>query len=339
MPSQWGNAPILSSWFLSYINPVAAMNKSLQSSNMIQSLAGKAAGISVTANLDDVEKDSNEEVIVTGYGTQRQLPLYIVNGTAMSHEEFSKIRKSSIKSMTELKGESATSIYGSRAANGVVMITLNEGLEEFVSVADNTLDLTFDIDLPMDIPTTGKEQTATLKVMDIPANYKHYAVPKLDKDAYLLAEVPGWEKLNLLPGSANIILEGTYVGKSFIDPNSTQDTLNLTLGKDKRVIIKREKMNDFSSTKFLGSSKLQKFTYQVTVRNTKNEITNMLLKDQFPLSTMKEIEVELVDAGGAEVKSEIGVLNWRLSLKPNETRTVRFSYTVKYAKDKMLNLN
>ena len=51
---------------------------------------------------------------------------------------------------------------------------------------------------------------------ELPVFYKYYAVPKLDNDAYLLGELNDWEKLNLLPGNANIIFEGTYVGTSFI---------------------------------------------------------------------------------------------------------------------------
>jgi uncharacterized protein (TIGR02231 family) len=142
-----------------------------------------------------------------------------------------------------------------------------------------------------------------------------------------------------LPGQANIIYEGTYVGKSFIDPASTQDTLNLTLGRDKRVAIKREKLIDFSSIKFLGSNKLQKLTYEITVRNNKSEQVNILLKDQFPLTTNKDIEVELIDDGKAtSVNTEIGVLNWQLTLAPGEIKKVRYTYTVKYPKDKTLNL-
>ena len=99
-------------------------------------------------------------------------------------------------------------------------------------------------------------------------------------DHHQLAQVPEWEKLNLLPGEANIIFEGTYVGKSFIDPKATADTLNITVGHDKRVIVKREKLVDFSSVKFLGNNKLQKFTYEITVKNNKNETVNLLLKDQ-----------------------------------------------------------
>ena len=95
---------------------------------------------------------------------------------------------------------------------------------------------------------------------------------------------------------------------------------------------------DYSSVKFLGSNKLQKFTYQITVKNTKSEVINLLLKDQYPLTTTKEIEVELTDNGGAEVNTDLGVLNWKLKLGAGETQKIKFSYTVKYPKEKQLNL-
>jgi len=196
-----------------------------------------------------------------------------------------------------------------------------------------------ELDSPYGVPIKGKEQTANFQVADMNTLYQHYAVPKLDADAYLLAQIPDWEKLNLLPGEANIILEGTYVGKTFIDPNATADTLNLTLGHDKRVVIKRDRLNDFSSVKFLGSNKLQQFTYEITIKNNKNETVDVLLKDQYPLTTNKEIEVELTDAANAEVNKDLGVLNWKLSLAPNETKKIRFSYSIKYPKDKTINLN
>jgi uncharacterized protein (TIGR02231 family) len=266
-------------------------------------------------------------------------PIYVVNGAIMSDEEFAKINASAIAKTETLSPASATAVYGSRGSNGVIVVTLKDGLDDYVSVTDNELNVMFDIDLPYDVPSNGKEQTATLKEYSIEALYKYYAVPKLDKDAYLLAEVAEWEKLNLLPGDANIIFEGTYVGKSFIDPNSTADTLNLTLGRDKRVVVKREKMADYSSVKFLGSNKLQKITYELTIKNNKKDAVKMMLKDQFPLSTNKEIEVELIDSGSGSVNNDLGVLTWKLELQPGESKKIRFAYTVKYPKDKVLNLN
>jgi len=212
-------------------------------------------------------------------------------------------------------------------------------LEDHVQVADNMLNVNFDIDIPYDIPSTGKEQMAVLKSYDVPGSYKHYSVPKLDKDVYILAEVTDWEKLNLLPGIANIIFEGTYTGKTFIDPMATQDTLNISLGRDKRVVVKREKLVDYSSVKFLGNNKLQKFTYEITVKNNKKEAINLLLKDQFPLTTNKEIEVELLDNAHASINQDLGVLNWELNIPAGESKKVRFTYTIKYPKDKTLNLN
>jgi TonB-dependent SusC/RagA subfamily outer membrane receptor len=337
VPSQWGNAPVLKSWFLSYINPITVMERSL-ARNRVQSfgesLEGRVAGVNVT-------EDKNVKLQMRGLRsmTSADVPLYIVNGAVMSQGDFAKINPNTIKSIETLRDGDATSIYGSRATNGAVLVTLKDGLDDYVSVTDNELNVTFDIDLPYDVPTNGKEQTATLKEYNVGSFYKYYSVPRLDKDAYLLAEVADWEKLNLLPGDANIIFEGTYVGKSFIDPNSTFDTLNLTLGRDKRVVVKKEKLVDYSSVKFFGNNKQQKVTYELTVKNNKKDTVRMLLKDQFPLSTTKEIEVELVDAGGASINTDIGVLTWKLELAPGENKKLRFAYSVKYPKDKVLNLN
>jgi TonB-dependent SusC/RagA subfamily outer membrane receptor len=331
-PNQWGNAPLLKSWFLSYINPVNVMERSL-ASNRLQSMSDKQFEQEVPGAAPGFMLRGTNSI------NSANPPLYVVNGVEMSAEDFAKISPSSIKTVEILKDARATSLYGARAVNGVVIVTLKEGLQDYVSVSDNELDVSYDIDLPYDLSTNGKEQTATLKEFGMAATYKYYAVPRLDRDAYLLAEVPDWEKLNLLPGNANIIFEGTYVGKSFIDPSSTSDTLNLTMGRDKRVVIKKEKLIDYSSTKFLGNNKLQKISYELTVKNNKKDTIRMLLKDQYPLSTNKDIEVELIESAGAMNNAELGILSWKLELAPGETKKLRFAYSVKYPKDKLLNLN
>ncbi|MEI9933677.1 MAG: hypothetical protein WDM71_02235 [Ferruginibacter sp.] len=88
-----------------------------------------------------------------------------------------------------MKDAAATNIYGAEAAGGVILITLKDGLDDYISVSNNTLDVSFDIDIPYDVPTNGKAQTAILQTLNIPATYTHFAVPKLDKDPYLLAQI------------------------------------------------------------------------------------------------------------------------------------------------------
>ncbi len=201
---------------------------------------------------------------------------------------------------------------------------------------ENQLNISFDIDIPYDILSNGKVHSVALKEIKLPATYKYYAAPRIEKEAFLLAEINDYSKFNLLQGEANIIFEGMYVGKTFINPNQTSDTLSLSMGRDKKISIKRDKVVDKSGTKFLSSKKEQTFTFDVTIRNNKKEAANLLLKDQYPISSDKEIEIELLQSDNAKVNPETGILTWELNLKPNETKKIRISYKVRYSKDKII---
>lgn len=332
-PNQQNTAPVFNGWFLGYVNPRIQI-RGVSSFN--NSLSGNVAGLQLN------------ETVVVGYGSKRKTmnqeevntdPVYVVNGNVISKGDFERIAPQSIASMDVLKDAAATSIYGSRAANGAIVVTLKDNMGDYISVTDNELNMVYNIDLPYDMESSGKEQSVQLKESSVASAYKFYAAPKLDKEAYLLADIADWEQLNLIPGEANIIFEGTYVGKTMIDPNSTKDTLSLTLGRDKRVVIKRDKLVDVSSVKFLGSNKKQVFNYEITVKNNKKEKISMLLKDQYPLSTNKDIEVEVLETSGADINKDLGILNWNIELAPGESKKYKLSYSVKYPKDKIVNLN
>lgn len=209
-------------------------------------------------------------------------------------------------------------------------------LQQYTTLTQGQLNTSFEIDLPYDINSDGQLNSVTIKEEEISCVLKNYAVPRMDKDAYLLAEVADWQNLDLLPGDANIIMDDTYIGRSVIDPNTVADTLNLSLGRDKRVAIKRSLVKELSSLKTSGKDSRQVFTYDILVKNNKVTDVNLLLKDQFPLSTIKEVEVKLEEDGAAMVNPETGVLTWKLDLKPGESRKVRFSYSVKYPKEKRI---
>lgn len=209
-------------------------------------------------------------------------------------------------------------------------------LQQYTTLTQGQLNTNFEIDLPYDVASDGQMQYVNIKDQEINCILKNFAIPRIDKEAYLLAEVADWESLDLLPGDANIIMDETYIGRSMIDPNITADTLNLALGRDKRVDVKRSLVKELSSLKSSGGSNRQTFTYEIVVKNNKTTDINLLLKDQIPLSTIKEIEVKLDEDGAAMVNTETGVLTWKLDLKPGEVKKVRFSYSVKFPKDKKI---
>lgn len=243
----------------------------------------------------------------------------------------------------QVPGLNITTANGEPGASTSVAIrgysSLNKAessVTNYTTLSENQLSVSFDIDIPYDILSNGKKHSVTLKEIDLPATYKHYAAPKLEKEAFLLAELSDYSKYNLLKGEANIIFEGMYIGKTFIDPNQTNDTMRMSMGRDKKVAIKREKITDKSGTKFLSSSKEQLFTYEITVKNNKKEPVSLTLKDQYPISTDKEIEVELIQSDKAQVNAEAGILTWELELKAGESKKIRLSYRVKYPKDKFI---
>jgi hypothetical protein len=332
-PNQNNVAPLLQAWFLRYGNYKVIENR--PNSNVTNTLQGQLSGVNVTAATG--QPGAKSSVVIRGVGSinGNSDPLYVINGFPSSAEEFRKITPTSIKDVRVIKDEEALSEFGNRGSNGVIVIT-TKNMNDYTTIEEQELNVSFDIDIPYDILSNGKAHSVSLKDIKIPATYKYYAAPKAEKEAFLLAELNDYAKYNLLPGEANIVFEGMYVGKTMINPNQTQDTLNLSMGRDKKISIKRERITDKSGTKFLSSYKEQTFTYDITVRNNKKEEINMLLKDQYPLSTDKEITVELLDKDGAKENEETGVLTWEIKLKPNETKKYRISYKVKYPKDKII---
>lgn len=209
-----------------------------------------------------------------------------------------------------------------------------ETVADFVNTLQTTLNTEFDISIPYSIASAAKPTVVDIRNHSLKAAFEYAVAPKLDPDAFLLAKATGWEELSLLPGEANIFFEGTFVGKTFIDPNSIQDTLSVSMGRDKRVVVKREKLKDLTTRKLIGSSQRETYAYEISVRNTKAEAVKITVEDQVPVSMQSQIEVTTVDAGGAKVDTTTGKLIWVLTLAPNETRKVVYKYEVKYPKDK-----
>ena len=211
-----------------------------------------------------------------------------------------------------------------------------ETSDNYTSTIQTSIATEFDISLPYSVTSSSKPTLVDIRKYDVKADYLYASAPKLDNDAFLLTKITGWEEYNLLPGEANIFFEGTFVGKSYIDPNSVKDTLSVSLGRDKRIVVKREKLKDLTSRNFIGSNKKESYAYEISVRNTKTESIKMSLEDQIPVSQNSQIEITMVDNGGAKFNKDSGKLTWEFELKPNETRKLTYKFEVKYPKDKQV---
>ena len=205
-----------------------------------------------------------------------------------------------------------------------------------VEMSENAVSNDFEIKQTYSIQSGGKDVTVTIDKHNLPAIFNYYVAPKIDKTAFLIASITGWEQLSLLPGEANIYFENSYVGKSYINPASTEDTLKLSMGRDPRIVVKREKIQDLSSVKFIGANITKKFVYDISIRNTRTESISLLIEDQIPLTKNESIKISMDELSGGTLNVETGKIQWNLDIKPNENKKIRIGYSVKYPKEKTI---
>jgi uncharacterized protein (TIGR02231 family) len=196
--------------------------------------------------------------------------------------------------------------------------------------------VTFDITIPYTIVSDGKTQTVEIQRLTAPADYKYVTLPKLSQLAYLTANITDWAKLNLQSGEATLYFENSFVGKSNLNVNQLKDTLTISLGTDNSILVKREKRKDFTSKKILGQNKTETYSFLLTLRNNKSNPVEITLNDQIPVSSNSGITVETVELSGGRHNQETGEIKWDLEIKPQETKQIILTYSVKYPKDKTI---
>ena len=213
---------------------------------------------------------------------------------------------------------------------------LSKSSANFTQFTENAVNAEFAIQIPYSVLSNNESATVEIQKYDLPAQFKHYAAPKLDNDAFLLARITDWGEYHLLPGDVNVYFEGTSVGTSYLNTAITDDTLDVSMGRDKGVVVQRERIKDFCKTTGIGANKKTIRGYKLIIKNNKSTASELILLDQVPVSSNKQIEVTIDDNGGAKHNEENGQLKWVLKLAPGESREISYKFTVKYPKDKIV---
>lgn len=239
------------------------------------------------------------------------------------------------------ESERAYSLSAAGTTNMAQVADKSEDMED-VSVVTEILNpqqtqkvfVELDVPLLQTIPASGEDQIVEVATYEIPAVYQYHAVPKLASSVFLLAKITNYGQYNLITGSANIFYQNTLIGQSVIDPKTVADTMLLSFGVDENITIKRTNLVELTSVKVIGVNKKETHGFEIIVKNNRVVPISIEILDQLPIANNTEIEVTPEDLGGAEYTKEYGKLLWRLNLPANTSKKLRFSYTIKYPKDK-----
>ena len=191
----------------------------------------------------------------------------------------------------------------------------------------------FEITKKYSVPADDKPYLVYISEKELDADYKHYAVTKLDPGVFLLAQITGWEDLNLIDGPANVYYAGSYIGKSFISTRNVSDTLDFSLGRDNKVIVTRHKINKYNSSQLIGNKKKTTFAYSYELKNNHKTAIDIVLSDQIPVSESDDIEVKIIEISNGEVNETTGEVVWKVHLQPGELKKIEFTFSVKYPKN------
>lgn len=207
-----------------------------------------------------------------------------------------------------------------------------------ITAVNNQTSTTYEINTKYDVPSDGQHHSVSIAEYEIPATYTYYVAPKSSKQAFLLARATDWYKYNFIPGQANVFFENTFVGNTVINMNSGTDTLDISLGVDRGLIVRRERIEDFCKTRSLGNNKKESIGIGITLINNRKLEAEVEIVDQIPISSNNQITVELLESDKAQFEEKTGKLLWKKTLKPGKSEVLKFTYSVEYPKDQRLNL-
>jgi len=351
-PNQGGQAPDLDKWELNYarltmIQPRSAVPISGNVSGRVIDEQGEGipgATVLVQGTTIGTNTDSNGRYSITvptrsnrlvfsfiGMNTEeRTINSSSINVQLLENSEM--LSEVLVQSIGASQKRSLEGRVAGIQVNGDNSASAPEAQIIQTTFQENQTTVEIEVDEPYTIKTNGERMLIDLKVYEIPAIYQYSAIPKLEKDAFLIAKISDWSKYSLLEGESNLYFEDGFVGKSILDATSLQDTLEISMGRDRSIVIERKKNEEFSQKRFIGSNVTESRQFEIVIRNTKSQPVRIKVTDQIPISVNSDIQVEVKELSGGTLNPQTGLIEWEVLLKPGEQKALKFGYEVKYPK-------
>ncbi|MEM1134203.1 MAG: DUF4139 domain-containing protein [Bacteroidota bacterium] len=348
-PNQSGVAPELKTWYLNYARNTVFYRNQQQISNRVRIVSGKVVsnvdgeplpGVSVlvkgttVGTTTDFEGNysltlpnniSNLVFTYVGFTTQ-EIPITSSSISVNLEEDASQLEEVVVVAYG-LEGRAAG--VSNRNSN---YQRKKKSIPIKTTTVENQTTVEFEVEKPYTLQSGGERLTVALKQHDIEAIYEYYAVPKLDKDAFLIAKIINWDQYNLLEGEANLYFEDAYVGRSVLDAKILSDTLTISLGRDKSIVLGREKLADYTKFRTIGANKIESRAFDIIAKNKKSQPIQLTIYDQMPVSSISDISIQVNETSAGLYNEKSGEVTWKLQLAPNEQKELKIAYEVKYPK-------
>lgn len=195
----------------------------------------------------------------------------------------------------------------------------------------------FEIKRKKDIPSDGQTHRVPVSESSHDSSLLLVTVPRLDKAAFIEADVKYSGEAPLLPGRANLFRDDSFIGATHLDLVAPGENFKLGFGRDELIKVERELMAQKSGDKGLVFKKGERrYHWKITISNYHSSTRKIEVRAQLPRSRQKDIKVDMLDTEPEslpEDESKPSLLRWTLDLKPKEKKTINLRYLVKWPKN------
>jgi len=137
---------------------------------------------------------------------------------------------------------------------------------------------------------------------------------------------------DLVSGDASVYFGGSYIGKTYIKTIDLEDSLTVSLGRDKKIqMIRKESKQDYQRS-IVGNYEKEVMKFETTIKNTRDIPVFIIVEDQVPVASNSDQEVNVNDISGGLLDKASGKLMWKYTINPGETKIIKLGYTTKYPK-------
>ncbi len=348
-PNQSGQTPSLEQWQLNFVGLAVPRNFNLP--QLPSSISGQVldhrnaplAGVSVLvkgSTLGTVTDQEGKYFLVLPKNESTLVFSFVgkqIEERQVSNESILNVTL--IDEGTIVMNEVADAVFYKKSLDQLPFAGENAQEELLTQLVFNPTTVEIEVAEPYSIKSNGERTLVDLKTYEIPASYRYTAIPKLEKDAFLQAEISDWSQYSLLEGESNLYFEDGFVGRSILNPNALQDTLEISMGRDRSILIQREKVDQFSKKRTIGSNITESRGYEILVKNNKSQAVTLQLKDQIPVSVNSTITVTTGELSGGVVDPVTGIVTWEITLAPGGQQKLSLRYEVKYPKSERVILD
>ncbi|MBE9207179.1 mucoidy inhibitor MuiA family protein [Nostoc sp. LEGE 06077] len=181
------------------------------------------------------------------------------------------------------------------------------------------------------IPSDGAPHKTTIFHDDYPCTFDYVVMPRLVSFAYLQAHVKNSsEGATLLPGKANIFRDDVFVGGTKLENIAPGQEFILNLGIDEGVKIERNLVERQVDKKIIVNQRRTTYAYRLLITNLLNQEINLKITEQLPVSRNEQIKIRLTRIQPQIQLGEVGILEWELSILPQERREVYYQFTLEH---------